>query len=422
MKHYDVVVVGGGVSGLLSALVLSKHGKSVCVLEKDKIGGVCRSYDVEGDSGLYRVDTGPHIITRLDRGPLKKLMENYIDIPPQFVPHGDYYVRLGGKLERLPWAIKDFLTYDVIPIKDRLLLISSFPRLFYTDEDISVIDFVAPYGLSENSQKFIDAFCYFLTGLSAKETPVSRIADTQKYKDDSKNIFVRMKNALLAGKRTDQYYPLGGIQVITDSILANFSGDLFEGEAYRVFNIQDGKVETKEEEFSCDFVVYSGFMRELPELVELQKEYSASLSTLKSVKALTMWIGTRENLFPNLGSEVWIDTSKYCWAVPTSNYDPSLAPEGCQLAGLLFAPGVVENQAKNTFYEVFPDTSLDMLHFQHLIPEKAAWSLEEFPSTKPPLDNLYLVGTDTEKKSMGLTRASYSVINLIDVLKKEGRI
>ena len=53
---YDVIVVGAGVSGLLSALSLSKEGKSVLILEKeDYVGGVCRSYKVQG----YTVDTGP---------------------------------------------------------------------------------------------------------------------------------------------------------------------------------------------------------------------------------------------------------------------------------------------------------------------------------------------------------------------------
>ena len=49
MPDYDVIVVGGGISGLLSALTLSKHGKKVLVLEKDSIvGGNCNSYNVEG--------------------------------------------------------------------------------------------------------------------------------------------------------------------------------------------------------------------------------------------------------------------------------------------------------------------------------------------------------------------------------------
>ena len=76
-KQFDVIVVGAGISGLLSALALSKEGKQVLIIEKESfIGGVCRSYDVEG----YIVDTGPHVITRLDSGPLKYLMDRYFDV------------------------------------------------------------------------------------------------------------------------------------------------------------------------------------------------------------------------------------------------------------------------------------------------------------------------------------------------------
>jgi len=47
MADYDTIVVGGGISGLLSALVISKQGKRVLVLEKDNIvGGNCNSYMV----------------------------------------------------------------------------------------------------------------------------------------------------------------------------------------------------------------------------------------------------------------------------------------------------------------------------------------------------------------------------------------
>ncbi|MCJ7731593.1 FAD-dependent oxidoreductase, partial [Candidatus Bathyarchaeota archaeon] len=102
---YDVVVVGAGISGLLSALALSKEGKSVLVLEKENyIGGVCRSYQHQG----YTVDTGPHIITRLDSGPLKVLMEKYFDLVPYFVPFGKYYLRINGHLKPFPWSVKDW--------------------------------------------------------------------------------------------------------------------------------------------------------------------------------------------------------------------------------------------------------------------------------------------------------------------------
>lgn len=47
-KIYDVVIVGSGLGGLLTAVMLAKEGKSVCVLEQDKqIGGCLQTFSFE---------------------------------------------------------------------------------------------------------------------------------------------------------------------------------------------------------------------------------------------------------------------------------------------------------------------------------------------------------------------------------------
>ncbi len=56
-KHFDAVIIGGGVSGLTCAYELAKSGKSVIVLEKRKVlGGALRSYD----AGSYFVEAFYH--------------------------------------------------------------------------------------------------------------------------------------------------------------------------------------------------------------------------------------------------------------------------------------------------------------------------------------------------------------------------
>ena len=48
-KHYDYVVLGGGVSGLGFAKRMSENGKSVLVLEKEAdVGGLSRSIHYKG--------------------------------------------------------------------------------------------------------------------------------------------------------------------------------------------------------------------------------------------------------------------------------------------------------------------------------------------------------------------------------------
>lgn len=45
---YDIVVVGAGLGGLLSAVILAKEGKKVCVIERDKqVGGCLQTFSIE---------------------------------------------------------------------------------------------------------------------------------------------------------------------------------------------------------------------------------------------------------------------------------------------------------------------------------------------------------------------------------------
>jgi len=92
-KQYDVVIIGSGLGGLVSAVILAKEGYSVCVLEKNnQYGGNLQTF--VRDKTIF--DTGIHYIGGLDEGQnlhqyfkyigimdhlnLKKLDENGFDI------------------------------------------------------------------------------------------------------------------------------------------------------------------------------------------------------------------------------------------------------------------------------------------------------------------------------------------------------
>ncbi|TRO52577.1 NAD(P)/FAD-dependent oxidoreductase, partial [Candidatus Bathyarchaeota archaeon] len=227
-ENYDVVVVGAGISGLLSALALSKEGKKVLILEKEGyIGGVCRSYQYQG----YTVDTGPHIITRLDSGPLKVLMDKYFDFVPYFVPFGRYFLRINGQVKQFPWSVKDWMTFDLLPVEDRSLLMKAIFDIAYmiqTGADMTQVSIqdITPKSLSPVSVAFLDYLSYFMLGTGPGNAPVSRFIDRKKYKverpkEDNGLTFPyvgRVYNMLVGGRPTDQYYPRGGVQKIVDAL------------------------------------------------------------------------------------------------------------------------------------------------------------------------------------------------------------
>lgn len=184
------------------------------------------------------------------------------------------------------------------------------------------------------------------------------------------------------------------------------------------------RLTTTEGDYEAKKVVYSGMARKLPRLYEgrLPPEYIDKLRKIEYCTSITIWLGLGDPSYFNYrGSEVGFEKGKPYWAIPTSNFDPSLAPRGKQLVGFSFiAQGDVEEEveeARETIWQNFPqlEDKVEMEHVQVLVPEKGSVTVNSpFPSPETPVEGLYLVGTDTSPRSMGVTRASFSVLELLE--------
>ncbi len=75
--HYDVVIIGSGMGGLVAANILAKEGRSVCVLEKNnQFGGNLQTFVRERTI----FDTGVHYIGGLSEGQNLYRYFDYLDI------------------------------------------------------------------------------------------------------------------------------------------------------------------------------------------------------------------------------------------------------------------------------------------------------------------------------------------------------
>ena len=460
MKKYDSIVVGGGISGLLSALVLSKSGKKILVLERNKfLGNNCNSYVVDG----YQVDTGPHAITQLRKGgPLTYLMENYFDYIPVFLDYGEYFIRTETGLKKVPTDLSGYLTMDILPGKDRLIIAQALTKMlilwqFGTDlSKTSVYECLPWDNLSSDTADFTDTFCYFLSGRSMKETSVQRMfvgsgfveESIQKditHENQNYNLYEEAKklsyvSRLLNNKKVsyNQFYPRGGLKAIVNAILYSMpeTVEIKTNTAVKEIIVEDNTakgVATGEDSYYADSIIYSAFVKDLPKYIkDLSAGYVSDLNNVKQSRTLTIWLGLSSefNEFNYVGGEVWFKKKAF-WAMPISNYNRNFAPEGKKLVGFMFS--IDENidleyekgGAYDTILRVYPgiDKYMDMVHYQVTTPEKAAVSINGFISdTQTPIKNLYIVGTDADDRSMGVTRAAYSVVKLIKVLKLGGYI
>lgn len=77
MKKYDAIIVGGGLGGLTSGVMLSKEGLNVCVLEQHHtIGGCLQSFTRNG----RLLDTGMHYVGSLSEGQIMHQYFKYLGI------------------------------------------------------------------------------------------------------------------------------------------------------------------------------------------------------------------------------------------------------------------------------------------------------------------------------------------------------
>lgn len=476
MEKYDVIVVGAGVSGLLTALTLSKHGKKVLVLEKmHDVGGNCNSYTVDG----YQVDTGPHAITHLAEGPLRRLMDNYFDYQPVFENYGHYYVRTEDRFLKVPSTIRDFVTFDVFPRLDRLAITQSITKTltlssFGVDLSKQSVYESLPANLSKETYEFADAISYFLSGRSMHETSAQRVLAGSSFVRDSvtqeqfeefikeekiprpesilqsvlpsnlhTSLHSRINNVSSLGRlatnkvHISQGYPRKGLKSLLNAILYSLPSSVEIKTGCKVERIltRDGKAYGVEADtaYECDVVVYTGFATSLSSLVDdLPSSYLELLDGIVHSKSLTVWLGLDRMMdeFNYMGSEIWFKDRPY-WAMPISNYDASLAPKGKQLVGFAFFLDENEDERKGiknayeTIYTAIPSIQdrVEMNHDQVLVPEKAAVTLDgKFADIRSPIRNLYIAGTDTDRRSMGVTRAAYSVIELLKVLNEDGNL
>lgn len=444
-KEIDAIIIGAGISGLFIALALSKEGKKILVIEKNNfLGGNCRTYKLDG----YSVDTGPHAITGIgDNQPISQLMDKYFSLKPEFLPIVSYYARdKKGGLKKIPLTIPQFAAFDILSKRDRILMAAvmmdaiAFSFLNKNVLEKSVYEYIKKYTFSRKARRFINTLSYFLSGKSMYETPAWRILN------GSGHLYVNGKNSrfdklrkMFRNNYSSQKYPKGGIQSIIDCALSSMAPGMVEfrlREEVKKIIVENGRakgVETSSDKYFADSVIYSGFVRDLPHIVDgLNVEYCRDLEKIKQTRSITLWLGLKKKLpeLSYIGSEVCFDADTPYWAMPVSNFDPDLAPKGRQLVGFTTilkenSPEKQVTKLKEVIFKVLPNIK-DNIGFEHTqitIPEKAAITVGvKFPSPRSPIKGLYLVGTDTYRQSMGITRAAHSVIEALKFMREDGEL
>jgi all-trans-retinol 13,14-reductase len=116
-QQYDIVIIGGGLGGLLSAVILAKEGKRVCVLEKNRqIGGCLQTFAL--NKKVF--DACVHYIGGLGEGHTLHQIFSYAGILQELRlqeldAHGFDHIILGNEQESYPLATRAHFVESLLP-------------------------------------------------------------------------------------------------------------------------------------------------------------------------------------------------------------------------------------------------------------------------------------------------------------------
>ncbi len=364
---FDVIVIGTGMGGCAAGAISALHGLKTLILEKNpRPGGNCSYYEKEG----FQVDTGTHLFIRGNKGPFGTLTKRLgMGLPLKFI-HTKNIVHLMGMnaniivpkspiemlykfiVPRLAWQLKIHPKH--YPSICRLMWSIFFmkPEEIEALDNVSVDDFMCRYTDSAE----IRAMIGLLLGLFFILPPWQASA--------GESIWNMQKLA----KEANLGYPKGGAVAIPTTFLRGaekHGAKVRMNAGVKKILVSDGKangvVLENDERITSHAVISTTTLRDTVENLTgydyFPKPYVDRVKGLKpSWTAVQAKIGVKKHLV-NAGSLVGgtplymkdkftdettqktmaqLENGELLDMIPIytpipSNYDPDLAPEGCQL-------------------------------------------------------------------------------------------
>lgn len=397
--HYDAVIIGSGIGGLMTAAALARDGWHVGVFEKlSFVGGRYTEMDYRG----YAVTTGAW--TSL--GPRSNIGE-FLD---EMGVHVDYVsLRDKGCSQQFSVRFKDGRDFPslqaMLSRKEWRAYVRAVVRGRKMDlEDASTRDYVEEHVANDDLLSTVNAVAATASGVDIDHFPASEY-------------IVVTKDSARAG--LDFACTVGGVRTLIRALekaVTSHGGQVFTRTEVAQVLLQEGKAAgialKNGDHIEAQTVIHNGGVGRFIKLVgpeNLPSDYVSRARDLVPVDCAAIIVGTTEPLLTEAPMLMTPGTDRVAGIYEPSFLDPSVAPPGKHMLDV-FLPFYSEDRthelelAMNDLRALFPNLD-DVLDMAVPMCFTGAWTGAETGQTfgqvgeqrldpRSPIPNLYLVGMD----------------------------
>jgi phytoene dehydrogenase-like protein len=431
VKNYDAIIIGGGISGLAAAALLTKQGHACLVLEKLPIlGGRCRVVEKKG----FVLDYGIHSARFAEQGALG-IIEKKLGIPRRFQHVGKTKLHHAGRMQPFPLKPGALLGTNLLSVSSKLKLLFHFvPAMLRKPEpadfQVSVADWLRKKGLfiSEVSDLFSALCCISIVCPDIERASFGEI--------------ISMGHKVLRTK-THSGYPLGGYKHLIEAFseIIRSGGDVLCGAPVEKVVIENGiatGVVAGGEFYSAKCVAPALPVQEIGEILDtsvFDEETRGFISGLEPTGGISYDVCLSRRVTSHNGAIVTFDP--FAMALFPSNLEPALAPRGKQLGTWLYPIPVAkledkefirleQARLKNLALDMFPKMR-DCIEYERLIvmkmvdgamPAIGQTSYDRPKTGATNIPNIFLSGDSLGYEGLGGDTAFYSAIACADAAAK----
>ena len=343
MNDFDVIIIGSGLGGLLCGYILSKEGKNVCILEKNRQPGGClqsfRKHGVDFDTGVHYIGVlgEGQVLNRYfryfglnDKVKFRKLDENGFDI----IAFEDKEYPMAMGFENFKEQLLPFFPSEKKTLQNYVEALQTISRAF------PLYNLQVPKDQREDIYYNRSAYGFFKSFSTADpngqnnrhQLPDVLAGNNFLYAGNPESTPLHIAALINHSFISGAWRPVDGTAQISERLvnqIRSAGGKLITGREVSGIGINNNifQIDTKEgENFTAQNLVSAIHPSQTLAMTDpsiLRKVYSGRIMSLKNTPScFTLFIILKENSFPEMNYNYYFHSGENVWTGSLGNNWP----------------------------------------------------------------------------------------------------